>query len=563
MIDIGIDIGSVSVKVAVVGDKNDRRLLDQVVSESDSFFSLDEGSDSLAPNGKCIIVSEYKRIKGMPVHSTYELLDVLYKHIPDDKIRGIRVTGAGGKLLSQLLDVPLENDFRTASQGVGILYPDVSTIFEMGGENSKYISINVDKDEGVVGIVDYEKNGECAAGTGSFMDQQATRLQCEIEDVGTIVMGAGKAANIAGRCSVFAKSDMIHAQQKGIQTPEILKGLCDAVVRNFKGTIVKNRKLAPKTVFIGGVAANKGVVQAMQSLFELSDEDFFVPGYYAWMSAIGAAFFNETSDINKKPKDIHVLATHSESEEENMAVHRPLSMEKVTLLRDKVKPYSFDDKTGIIDAYLGIDVGSVSTNLVAVDDDGDVIMEIYVPTEGNPIDVLTKNLRKMGEEIGDKIRVRGVGTTGSGRELAGVWDADDTDGRVKFVKEQQDEKAAEESIIVCQFAYGIGLLNDILPEMVSISTGENWTLKKMRLAGERIWNLSRIFNLREGITRDDDYLPEKFAKEGIKKGPLKGKVMSKSKQDYMLDKYYEFRGWSKNGAPLESTLKRLEIEDLI
>jgi len=150
-----------------------------------------------------------------------------------------------------------------------------------------------------------------------------------------------------------------------------------------------------------------------------------------------------------------------------------------------------------------------------------------------------------------------------GRELAGVWDADDTDGRVKFVKEQQDEKAAEESIIVCQFAYGIGLLNDILPEMVSISTGENWTLKKMRLAGERIWNLSRIFNLREGITRDDDYLPEKFAKEGIKKGPLKGKVMSKSKQDYMLDKYYEFRGWSKNGAPLESTLKRLEIEDLI
>ncbi len=148
-----------------------------------------------------------------------------------------------------------------------------------------------------------------------------------------------------------------------------------------------------------------------------------------------------------------------------------------------------------------------------------------------------------------------------GRELAGMWEEDDVDGRIRFVKEQQDEKAAEESIIVCQFAYGIGLLNEILAEMVSISTGEDWTIEKMKLAGERIWNLSRIFNMREGIDRKDDYLPEKFAREGIKKGPLKGKKISKSKQNYMLDRYYEYRGWSKDGLPLDSTIRRLEIED--
>jgi predicted CoA-substrate-specific enzyme activase len=423
MIDIGIDIGSVSVKVAVVGD---RELLEPVASESKNFFSVDSAHNSPLLGGKYVLVSEYKRIRGMPVQSTYGLLDEIYRYIPKDKIRGIRVTGAGGQLLSQLLDVPFENDFRAVAQGVGILYPDVRTIFEMGGENSKFVSIEVDEDDRIVGIQDYEKNGECAAGTGSFMDQQATRLKCEIEEVGDIVMGAGKAANIAGRCSVFAKSDMIHAQQRAVQTPEILKGLCEAVVRNFKGTIVKNRKFSPKAVFIGGVAANKGVVQAMQSLFEMSDDEFFVPEYYAWMSAIGAALLSEKAKENKSPENIHVLSTYSESKKQDFPTLQKLNTDKITLLRDRIKPYSFEGKSIPVDAYLGIDVGSVSTNLVVIDDDGNVIMEIYVPTEGNPIGVVTRNLKIIGEEIGDKVLIKGAGTTGSGRELAGVLTGADT-----------------------------------------------------------------------------------------------------------------------------------------
>ncbi len=426
MIDLGIDIGSISVKVAVIGGGDDRKLLEKIAAESENFFSLDGDDSSSLLNGKSILVSNYTRIKGMPVQATYQLLEELYKYIPEDSVRGVSVTGAGGKLISQLLNVPFENDFRAVAQGVGVLHPDVQTIFEMGGDNSKYIKIEVDRDAGTVGILDYEKNGECAAGTGSFMDQQAARLECEIEEVGGIVMCAGKAANIAGRCSVFAKTDMIHAQQKGIQHPEVLKGLCDAVVRNFKGTIAKSRKLLPKVVFIGGVAANKGVVQAMQSLLELSDDEFFVPEYYAWMSAIGSALLIENAKETKRPNDIHILSEHSETGGVEFPVTRPLSMEKVTLLRDRVKEYSFDDKSVPVDAYIGIDVGSVSTNLVAVDTNGDVIMEIYVETEGDPIRVVTENLKKMEDEIGDKVSIKGAGTTGSGRELAGALIGADT-----------------------------------------------------------------------------------------------------------------------------------------
>ena len=157
-----------------------------------------------------------------------------------------------------LLDVPFENEFKAIARAIGALHPDVTTVFEMGGETSKFIRLETDEASGRVGIADYRTNGDCAAGTGSFMDQQASRLLYDIEDVGDIVLGAGKAATIAGRCSVFAKSDMIHAQQKGYQPPEVLKGLCDAVMRNYKGTITKGKGSASRVAFIGGVAANTG-----------------------------------------------------------------------------------------------------------------------------------------------------------------------------------------------------------------------------------------------------------------------------------------------------------------
>ena len=130
-----------------------------------------------------------------------------------------------------------------------------------------------------------------AAGLLDPGDQQSSRLQFGIEEVGDLVLGTDRSPKIAGRCSVFAKSDMIHAQQKGYKPEEVLKGLCEAVARNFKSNIAKGKDVHGRTAFIGGVAANEGTVQAMREAFELSDGELFVPEYYAWMGAIGAAVF--------------------------------------------------------------------------------------------------------------------------------------------------------------------------------------------------------------------------------------------------------------------------------
>jgi aldehyde:ferredoxin oxidoreductase len=150
-----------------------------------------------------------------------------------------------------------------------------------------------------------------------------------------------------------------------------------------------------------------------------------------------------------------------------------------------------------------------------------------------------------------------------GREMGGMWADDDIDGRIAFVKGQQDDKAAEESLTVCQFVYGIGLLNDVLARLVNATTGEDWDLARMKLAGERCWTLSRVFNTREGISRKDDYLPRKFAEEPVLDGPIAGKVMSRATQDYLLDYYYDLREWSADGIPQDSLIDRLGLRDLV
>ncbi|HEY5528988.1 MAG TPA: acyl-CoA dehydratase activase [Thermoleophilia bacterium] len=431
MATLGIDIGCISVKIAVVGGPEDRDLFRKLASESALFY--DASPDELVlPAGSAppVLATAYRRIKGSPSTATCELLAQVTASLPEDLITGVRVTGSGGKLIGQLLNVPYENEFKALARAVGELHPDVSTIFEMGGETSKFIQLETDEVTGRVGIADYGTNGDCAAGTGSFIDQQANRLLYDIEDVGDIVREAGKAASIAGRCSVFAKSDMIHAQQKGYQPPEVLKGLCNAVVRNYRGTITKGKDVAGKVAFIGGVAANKGAVAALREAFGMDETRLVIPGYYAWMGAIGSALLEadergiagENGDARAVSLDLASLRTQQTS---GFQTSDALSMDRVILLRDRVKPYQFPDE-GQVEAYLGVDIGSVSTNLVVLDTAGEVVKEIYVKTDGRPVEVVDKGLADIWSEMGPRLRILGVGTTGSGRELIGELIGADT-----------------------------------------------------------------------------------------------------------------------------------------
>jgi predicted CoA-substrate-specific enzyme activase len=416
MTSLGIDIGCISLKAALAGEADDHGLYASLLTDHPHLFQAP--ADGLkVVDGRPLLVAAYRRIKGSPAEATRALLDELLAVLPPDSVRGMRVTGSGGRLIGEALGAAFENEFRAITRGVAALHPETQTVFEMGGETSKFIRLEMRREAGCAGIADYQTNGDCAAGTGSFMDQQASRLLYDIEDVGDIVLGAGKAASIAGRCSVFAKSDMIHAQQKGYQPPEVLRGLCDAVIRNFRGTIAKGKTIEAPVAFIGGVAANKGAVQALREAFDFEDGSLFVPEYHFSMGAIGAALLEadagEARDVTTAGLDAGRMPTADFPRSE------ALSMERVVLLRDMAKSYRWPVNGGKVDAYMGIDIGSVSTNFVVIDPSGAVMKEIYVKTDARPVEVVNAGLAEVRDEIGQRINLLGVGTTGSGRELIG------------------------------------------------------------------------------------------------------------------------------------------------
>jgi predicted CoA-substrate-specific enzyme activase len=423
-INIGLDIGAVSLKLGAVGAPTDAELLRGLTSKSEMFMesAFPEGS---AFANRPLVLSRYRRIQGSPIQSTFDLLQEFYAHVPEETVEGIRVTGSGSQLIAKILGIYFENEFRAIAKGLRVFYPQVRTVFEMGGESSKYMRLDPAGTGKHLGIVDYQTSGECAAGTGSFIDQQASRLLYSVEEVGSVACGANCAARIAGRCSVFAKTDMIHAQQKGFSTDQILRGLCDAVARNFKSSVVKGRTVVPPVAFVGAVALNLGVRNALREAFKLAEGDFLVPEHYVWMGALGAAMLEAEEWRKRSFKHIHRLRQH-ESSKKAFAFSAPLSMANVTLLRDRVKPLARPAAGHKVEAYLGIDVGSVSTNLVVTDCDGNVLKEIYLFTEGRPIEVVSRGLREIAAKLADRLDIRGVGTTGSGRELIGELVGADT-----------------------------------------------------------------------------------------------------------------------------------------
>ena len=425
-INIGLDIGAVSLKVAAIGTEEDKPFFDSLTERSESFFAREFPASSRFA-GRPLVLSRYRKLQGSPIQSTFDLLKELYEHVPEQRVEGIRVTGSGSQLIAKILGIYFENEFRAIAKAVRLFHPEVRTVFEMGGEASKYLRLEPTARSKHLGIADYESSGDCAAGTGSFIEQQASRLLYSVEEVGAVACGASCAARVAGRCSVFAKTDMIHAQQKGYSTDQILRGLCDAVARNFKSSIVKGRHVVPPVVFIGAVALNQGVREALRQAFKLEESEFLVSPLYAWLGATGAAMLEAEEWRKRSFKHIHQLQQH-QAAKKDFACSEPLSMTNVVQLRDRVKPPVLPKLAPgeKIEAYLGIDVGSVSTNLVVLDAQGNVLKEIYLYTEGRPIEVVARGLKEIETELGELLDIRGVGTTGSGRELIGELVGADT-----------------------------------------------------------------------------------------------------------------------------------------
>ena len=358
----------------------------------------------------------YERHNGQPLITANRLLkEVISQYSWDTPL--LSITGSSGKLISDALGIKHVNEIVAQSLATKELLPSVKTVIEMGGEDSKLILLNDN------GIEDFSMNSVCAAGTGSFLDQQAERLNFSIEEFSDLATISKFPPRIAGRCSVFAKSDMIHLQQIASPVEDIVAGLCFAVARNFKGSIVKGRNIIPHISFQGGVAANAGIVRAFNEIFGI---EVIVHDNFAFMGAIGAVLKDITdNEINKF--DIGILDEHINSNRESDNGRSPLIVEGDDFLirhgNGDRKPATVFHKTNVLKeslpgrAFMGIDIGSISTNLAVIDEKGKLIAKRYLMTSGRPIDAVMRGLKEIEEEVGDQVNILGVGTTGSGRYM--------------------------------------------------------------------------------------------------------------------------------------------------
>jgi predicted CoA-substrate-specific enzyme activase len=249
---LGIDVGSITTKLVII-DEADR-----------------------------VLSKIYLRNSGRPIEAIQKGMEFLRDQVGNGiLIQGVATTGSARQLAAYLVGADLiKNEITAHSVAVVDLFPKAKTIFEIGGQDSKVIVLR----DGVV--VDFAMNTVCAAGTGSFLDQQAARLGVSIEEFGDLALTANHPVRIAGRCTVFAETDMIHKQQMGHTGADIVAGLCDSLVRNYLNNVCRGKEILTPIVFQGGVAANQGIRKALERELETS---LIIPEHFDVMGAMGAA----------------------------------------------------------------------------------------------------------------------------------------------------------------------------------------------------------------------------------------------------------------------------------
>lgn len=249
---LGIDVGSVTVKFAVLN-------------------AADE-----------LIASLYLPAAGRPVAIVQQGLGQIGRQLPSSiAIKGVATTGSARYLAGAIVGADLvKNEITCQALAAVRYYPGVRTVIEIGGQDSKLILVR----NGVV--TDFAMNTVCAAGTGSFLDHQAGRLQMGIEEFSRRALAGKDTVHISGRCTVFAESDMVHKQQIGHNVDDIIYGLCRTLVRNYLSDVASGKEIKSPVIFQGGVAFNQGIIRALRE--EIKTE-ITVPPHHEVMGAIGAA----------------------------------------------------------------------------------------------------------------------------------------------------------------------------------------------------------------------------------------------------------------------------------
>jgi predicted CoA-substrate-specific enzyme activase len=390
MYSIGIDIGYSSVKVLLTNEENQ------------------------------IAFSKYQLHKGHIKDSLKTILNEMLEDFDPREITYGAATGSGSRFLSKNDTVKSINDVTAVIEGAAAENTDIGSIIDIGGESARFIT---GLDKGNKSHIEILMNSNCSSGTGAFLEEQMSRLNLKLTDYSELVKEAKSIPRIAGRCSVFAKTDITHHQQEGIPAPDILLGLAYAFVRNYKGTVMKKSTIKTPVLFSGGVAHNEGIITALKDVLKLRDSDLVFPSQIGCTGVLGAAVIAREDDLHVDMADI--LKAIDQAEEGRLDTDSEGYLPNLSAYGngDSIGKHSYKGISGKGNTptacYLGVDIGSTSTNLVLMDENEEIISYKYLRTLGNPVDAIVRGFKEIHDEFGTDITIIGAGTTGSGRYMIG------------------------------------------------------------------------------------------------------------------------------------------------
>jgi predicted CoA-substrate-specific enzyme activase len=387
-IRIGLDIGSRSIKAAVLD------------------------------NCENILHTDHLPIKGP--------LDICLKNLLDSFLSSgdlktgmlCALTGNNSQHFARVFGLEATNGILATYLGTKKLSPQAGAILEIGGEHAAFIRL-VSTQQGEKVLKDFFVNSNCSAGTGTFLEQEAHRLNLSLEDFGRPQARSTPTVRIAGRCAVFAKTDIVHHHQNGVPLAAIASALCRAVALNIANELIFSHGYDPPLVFVGGVAANRGIQEALKDILKLDERSFLVPIAHLYTGAVGSLI----ASSEQKGKNacsileaLERLAQPTEKRSKTASLLHPLTPPPNPSDPD-IQQKTSGQKSSIQEASLGIDIGSTSTNVVCLSPSGDVLAEKTLPTRGRALDAVYRGLAFLKDRFGT-FQPKAVGFTGSGRKLA-------------------------------------------------------------------------------------------------------------------------------------------------
>ena len=414
MYRLGIDIGSTTIKMALI--------------KVESQKSKDRPLDSKP----VVLATDYRRHNAEPMKVGQEMIEGILKSVSDQHSAiSIGITGSVGMGCAQRLGIGFHQEVIAAAEVVKQLYPDVHCLVDIGGEDSKMIFF----EEGCV--PEMRMNGNCAGGTGAFIDQTATLLGVETSELNALASKAEHIYPIASRCGVFSKTDIQNLISRSVSKEDIAASMLHAVSMQVVSALARGTEVHPKIFLCGGPFAyihelRKHLLQAL----DMTDEDCVVPEYTQFIPAIGTALLAKEEPLTHA--QVRSLFSNDHCGVAQLSgTLPPLFADEADYqnwLSDKQKKYGNltgeagltatrsnspqDDLTGIAGPfYLGVDSGSTTTKLVLINEKGELVFTDYSYNNGNSLQAFHSALQRLRDALGQDIEIAGSCSTGYGEQL--------------------------------------------------------------------------------------------------------------------------------------------------